>query len=717
MTIINFEGIAVGTTVTTQFSQVGVIFPNGAFVDSDSAARSGSHVLKSDNPEREFDTGPLVFEFLSGQSVVRFWAGGVSVAKTATARAFDQAGNVIFQDGPKNIQPGGFTTDFELSASSASLIWRVEFKAGITTFEAIDDLEFIGGSTPDLPSTSPVLMIAAPEDSAELDLQTLSISGSVSGTGVLGPVHIIIDTALWPGSLAPPSENTVPLSGTEPDLSFSMEMIAPVGPVTISAHVENIAGLIGSDSVDIINLPSAVRARHASDGGTAVFGELQYALRGGGCTLAIYEHAMIGLVDGNTYRVNGAIFKKWLDTVDDFNHPGRLGCPLGESYEPAPSITVQRFRDGDIYSSIHGTYYVPAVFTAAIDELGSYEGFGVPVGDPSSSAGVHQTWLFQRFTRPEQPQLLESTIEICGTPPELRVARQGGDLKLFTGIPLGPTIPTLCRTFSCDAFDGPCQIQLPVPGKRLSNAGVTYCGGESWDSGGFTPPYWSAVLGDNMVTTASGIIASSHPAEWDMPLVHEHYGELPKFPSDWNLDIRLLVEYEHLLTPDRDTLHVEWEKYFSGIVFAHPSLGIPTRGDLAVIAGRWVVDCGHGTFKTEIHPPALVARMMTGTLDNGRPTTEARIWVNGYFPGSKVEFDIHPPPRPHPEALLNLEKPVDADASVGIDVAYKMLPPAWPNRVRISFSAPWRENIVDDNGMMAWQYGRAYYGRWRVWWT
>lgn len=49
------------------------------------------------------------------------------------------------------------------------------------------------------------------------------------------------------------------------------------------------------------------------------------------------------------------------------------------------------------------------------------------------------------------------------------------------------------------------------------------------------------------------------------------------------------------------TLEVEWETdYF-------PELFRPQIGDRAFVVGRWIFDCGHPPFETEIHPPHFVA--------------------------------------------------------------------------------------------------------------
>ena len=45
--------------------------------------------------------------------------------------------------------------------------------------------------------------------------------------------------------------------------------------------------------------------------------------------------------------------------------------------------------------------------------------------------------------------------------------------------------------------------------------------------------------------------------------------------------------------------------------FLLPSLYRPKQGDRVAVFGRWIVDCGHPDFHTEIHPPLLTARAWT----------------------------------------------------------------------------------------------------------
>jgi hypothetical protein len=104
-----------------------------------------------------------------------------------------------------------------------------------------------------------------------------------------------------------------------------------------------------------------------------------------------------------------------------------------------------------------------------------------------------------------------------------------------------------------------------------------------------------------------------------------------------------------------------------------------------------VVDCGHGgehldSFKTEIHPPSVYTAVKMLTR-NGHPATQADIWVNWFFsggdsPSDAVEFDIFPPSRPNPQAVIGASTPGDQNAAV--KVTFKSLSPYGHMRVRVT---------------------------------
>jgi hypothetical protein len=341
-------------------------------------------------------------------------------------------------------------------------------------------------------------------------------------------------------------------------------------------------------------------------------------------------------------------------------------------------------------------------------------------------------WQFQQFRKLDgigQPTL-RSTLQIQGpyAAPRLYVARQGGDNSGYSGIPMSSETPTQMVSFPCSTVEGPCSVTAPATEEPLPNPGA-YCGNKTLDwkellfgglDGTYEPPQWVPVTGHYVQTPFYGIVKSFKPPGGDNPFSHEYRIEPCPVPtleallneticsSDWNLDARGLPGYRRIQA-GRSALHVEWEREFSRYFLV--GWGDPHPGDLVFVSGRHIVDCGHEPFKTEIHPPSVVAFMRTLPY-NGRSSTQANVWVNGFYSGDPVQFDIIPPPRPSPTATLGY---VRADGGL-YDVT---LTPTTPegNRVRLRFTASRRQNRITSLGEMKWATGRTYYGRWHVYWN
>jgi hypothetical protein len=88
---------------------------------------------------------------------------------------------------------------------------------------------------------------------------------------------------------------------------------------------------------------------------------------------------------------------------------------------------------------------------------------------------------------------------------------------------------------------------------------------------------------------------------------------------------------------------------------------IPQAGSLIYLNGRWILDCAHPPFHSEIHPPNSFLAMETAKPTPGMqgidPTnpfvTRAQIWVNQLYEGQPFQTVIWPPPRPAPDAELS----------------------------------------------------------------
>ena len=358
--------------------------------------------------------------------LVKFFASSQNVPLNGTLTAFDAAGNVVAQDGPKLVAANVFTTPFEVTVSGNPTIVRAELRLENGAYFAIDDLTFDGEAAPP-PPPPPAVAFTSPPNGAFLDTSTLDITGTVTGEGLVSPVTLTMNYAQPPESTAPPFTSSLELTGTGTSRNFALPgfSVLPMGPITISVTASNSGGETGSAVVSITNMPAAILGRFAAEGAGATFGAFRFGLFAPGCKMAIYELGIISAdTSGMTRLVRGPILTRWLPLRSAFD-PDGFGCPLAEERDGLSGSRAQDFDGGRIYSHpTVRTFSVPSVFVDAIDKRGGEEATGLPIAEPTSSPGVMQTWLFQRFTRPDHPDLVPSTLEIRGTPPRLWIERQ-----------------------------------------------------------------------------------------------------------------------------------------------------------------------------------------------------------------------------------------------------------------------------------------------------
>ena len=213
-------------------------------------------------------------------------------------------------------------------------------------------------------------------------------------------------------------------------------------------------------------------------------------------------------------------------------------------------------------------------------------------------------------------------------------------------------------------------------------------------------------------------------ASVDNPFSHEYIYEIDcplkvDCPSDWNISVKTIGPQRGIapftsIVAENTYVENEYEAYYAN--YAHVFLDWPFTGDLWAAAGRWIIDCGHTPYRTELHPVFMWAKMKA-EMFQGHLATRADVWVNGWYPGDPIEFDIFPPPRPSPDALMTVVKPVDQDAAFNVNVEFSFEPAGTANHVRVRFTAAPRQVEVKDNGEMIFQSGRGYEGKWFVYWS
>jgi hypothetical protein len=137
---------------------------------------------------------------------------------------------------------------------------------------------------------------------------------------------------------------------------------------------------------------------------------------------------------------------------------------------------------------------------------------------------------------------------------------------------------------------------------------------------------WGDIAGARQVAV-EGPVRTTHLGPTDLPLTHIYGDDLS---MDVGLDPSLQPFSQHLgpSNDPTDQIHVELA---SGLIphAVRPSQGSPTEtwrqasdadlsgfldsfaepavGDPALVMGRWIIDCGHGDYGTELHPMSFLA--------------------------------------------------------------------------------------------------------------
>lgn len=254
----DFEDLPVRTVVNAQYGARGVIF-FGASIDNDPHARSGTRVLRSRPLNSEvFTPVPFVMTFTSPQARVAMHASNLPGATgNGTLKVFNASGTLLAQDGPKPVPNDSFNAFFKVRVGTAS-ITRAELHLEGTAFQAIDDLVVEGGQPGPRPTTPPVVTITAPPEGAEIRQRSVPIRGTVVGDSLLDTMVLRIKMGLPGDATAPPSENTVALSGAGPNRTFSLDYGLIEGPYTVTALATNTANLQGSATIHFSSKPRQV---------------------------------------------------------------------------------------------------------------------------------------------------------------------------------------------------------------------------------------------------------------------------------------------------------------------------------------------------------------------------------------------------------------------------------------------------------------------------
>jgi hypothetical protein len=126
-----------------------------------------------------------------------------------------------------------------------------------------------------------------------------------------------------------------------------------------------------------------------------------------------------------------------------------------------------------------------------------------------------------------------------------------------------------------------------------------------------TPPNFDQGYESEKLASVQGTVLGSHISGIDNPFNHV-YGasnEIPRVHHDWNILVALDVASQSMLSDanieDGGLMEEEWTQQDDMLSFD----SIPAIGDTIALRGRYIYDCGHPPFRTEIHSPDAIALM------------------------------------------------------------------------------------------------------------
>jgi hypothetical protein len=182
------------------------------------------------------------------------------------------------------------------------------------------------------------------------------------------------------------------------------------------------------------------------------------------------------------------------------------------------------------------------------------------------------------------------------------------------------------------------------------------CGGNTGPDLSFPPFEWMPVLNphsdtDDDIVGISGVAVFPKLSDNDLFFTHP-------FGFDWEFFIAPDQAYRALVGPnnlgaDDEYKAGETHAQSLGVWVPKGVLGVETDQDLVpfdyraverdrvAVFGRWIVDCGHKPFHTEIHPPLLLVTARPGSFPETE-STSVRVISRPWLVGQTFEVDNLP---------------------------------------------------------------------------
>lgn len=144
----------------------------------------------------------------------------------------------------------------------------------------------------------------------------------------------------------------------------------------------------------------------------------------------------------------------------------------------------------------------------------------------------------------------------------------------------------------------------------------------------------------------------------------------------------------------------------------------PEPGDRIFMSGRWIIDCGHDDWHAELHPFESYVSSHRESRDEALGLTEvvSSVVVTGAWPGGVLEFDLWPPARPSPTAVLKWNQELAIASELALEE--EPLPRDNPNHlhIRVSSTTPWAPLLTKDYNDVYYNVTRRLVSKYRLWW-
>jgi hypothetical protein len=231
-----------------------------------------------------------------------------------------------------------------------------------------------------------------------------------------------------------------------------------------------------------------------------------------------------------------------------------------------------------------------------------------------------------------------------------------------------------------------------------------------------------------------------------------YFSAIQQLCNDWEMNVQVDPEHRSVLAPSyAPPSDVECDELRGGAALCgkgNPSsdlggnLGLeieqwlipvdyrPQPGDRIHAVGRWIVDCGHDDWHTELHPVELVESSHAITpvagvdqaRTHGNPASQTNVVITGAWQGGSLEFDVWPLARPAATARLRFaRRPPPWDGAMefveGLQIQSEVaLPADNPNHVRVRVTAPQRTRTSDRFGQVSYDAHLRLATSYLLWW-